>query len=234
MIPIVPSRRFSYRTLANPASCIIRSTPRCAGKRFEGLGDVEVGLGVAVKEPADGRHHGPQKSLVEGAGEGAVGLAEVQHDRAASGREHAAHLRDGRVEVRDVAQAVADRDDVECSRRAKGSRSASASTNPLLRPPSRRRRRATASIGSVKSAPITGPAPNSLGQKAEVAAAAAEVENPRARADARRRQPHRLPLPAPVHPEAHDVVDEVVPPREPARTSPAPSARVSRRRRGIC
>ena len=68
-----------------------------------------------MEDPAHGGHHGPEVGPVQRGGKRAIRLAEIQDDRAASGREHPPHLRERRRNVGDVAQAVSDRQHVERS-----------------------------------------------------------------------------------------------------------------------
>ncbi len=86
--------------------------------RLDGLGEVDVGLGVAADLASHGRERPHEVLAVDGA-EGAVGgLAELADDQPAAGLGDAQELAQRGIRVGDVAQPEAHGDDVEGARLA--------------------------------------------------------------------------------------------------------------------
>jgi hypothetical protein len=116
--------------------------------------------------------------------------------------------------IRDVAQSVSDRDRIERSFGEGESEGVAldeaAGASPVARAAPRDREHREGEVGShdVARAGV-------FFEKDEITAAAAEVEDPRLRGRAGEGEPHGPPLPPAVQPEADQVVDEVVAPRDP-------------------
>lgn len=83
------------------------------GIMFQRFQNVGVGGRVAAKQPAHQRHGHFQVREIKAAPERVRWFAEIQHDEPRAGLGHAEHFVQPAFPAREIAQAVADGDDVE-------------------------------------------------------------------------------------------------------------------------
>ena len=152
-----PALRLCTSTWPKPAVFIIALSVCLVGVHADRFGQVAVAVGVARDQLADARQHLeriPVVGLLQRRGD----LRELEHQQAAAGLQHAAHLGQRLVLVRHVAQAEGDADEVEAAARRTAATRRRRSTVGSARPSSSRRSRPWRSMASLMSVCTTVPA----------------------------------------------------------------------------